>query len=470
MAEHSMSKSATGVLIMTVVWSLLVCMGAAVAGTVEGNPGNYRELIPKLKPGDTLKLAAGEYKDQLRFKDLNGEEGKPIVVTGPEGGEPAVFVASAEHNTVQLDGCSHLTLRNAKLDGRNHNGPLAITFKGSAVLHHIAFENLTIVNYGADQSLCAVLIGNCYDVAIRGCTIVAPGTGLYVGDYRGTNPFARLLVENNVFIDPVGYCAQFKPQNSRPENMPEGPTIIRNNVFVKTKNASGGALVSGRDAQRPSLNIAPMPPSGRGSNDMYLVYGNLFYQDYMNDALFQGAGNIALYDNLFVNELGSTDAINFQKHVYGKIRKLWVFNNTVVCRGTGIQIGGTDDKELHVFGNAVFAGKPLALSANVQASDNLTAKYEQAAEYLNAPFAKVGELDLFPKVGKLAAPKAFDVAGAKEFKDWNLDFNGSERAKTFFGAYAGEGTNPGWKLELAVKRPLAAARSEATKGTAGPGK
>jgi hypothetical protein len=155
--------------------------------------------------------------------------------------------------------------------------------------------------------------------------------------------------------------------------------------------------------------------------------------------------------------MGSADAINFQQHVNGKIRKLWVFNNTVVCKRTGIQIGGTDDKDLHVFGNAVFAGRPLALSASVRAGDNLTGAYADAAQFLNAPFAKIGELDLFPKAGKLSIARDPDWSGVKEFNDWNLDFNGARREKPFYGAYAGAGKNPGWKLALAIKKPGAGA-------------
>ncbi|HOX04898.1 MAG TPA: hypothetical protein PK280_00740 [Planctomycetota bacterium] len=427
---------------------VLLAAGVARAETLEANPGNYRELIPRLKPGDTLKLAAGQYKDQLRLKELNGEEGKPIVVTGPEGGAPAVFTAMAGRNTVEISACSHVTLRSVKIDGLKLDDPIAIRLKGGG--HHIALENLTIVSttIGVEMAM-----GRYWDCAVRGCTIRETRTGMYIGQWQGKDPFARLVVENNLIEDPTGYCAQFKPQLTRPEDMPEGPNIIRNNVFVKTRNAGFGELSS--PGGRPCLNINPVPASGRGSSDMYLIYGNVFYQNNMNDALFQGAGNIALYNNLFVNELGSTDAINFQQHVNGKIRKLWVFNNTVVCKGTGIHVGGSEDRDLHVFGNAVFAGKPLALSANVKATDNLTGAYQDADASLNAPFAKIGELDLFPKAGKLAIAKDLDWSGVREFSGWDLDFNGVRREKPFHGAYAGEGQNPGWKLELGIKKPAA---------------
>ena len=101
----------------------LVGHGIARGEILEANPQNYRELVGRLRPGDTLRLAAGEYKDQLRVQRLNGEPGKPIVISGPDrgakDGSPAVFIASSEHNTADLKACSYLTLRNLKFDGRN---------------------------------------------------------------------------------------------------------------------------------------------------------------------------------------------------------------------------------------------------------------------------------------------------------------------------------------------------------------
>ena len=45
-----MDKSRIGVLALAVAGFCVLSGGTAVAGTVEANPGNYRELIPKLSP------------------------------------------------------------------------------------------------------------------------------------------------------------------------------------------------------------------------------------------------------------------------------------------------------------------------------------------------------------------------------------------------------------------------------------
>lgn len=51
-----------------------------------------------------------------------------------------------------------------------------------------------------------------------------------------------------------------------------------------------------------------------------------------------------------------------------------------------------------------------------------------------------------PKSG--AAVSYGDVTA---FQDYDQDFNGSSRPGTFRGGYAGEGTNPGWRLSREIK-------------------
>ena len=83
-----------------------------------------------------------------------------------------------------------------------------------------------------------------------------------------------------------------------------------------------------------------------------------FYQN-PHESLFQGEGNLALYNNLFVNEYG--DAIRIQPH--NDIPKnIDIFFNTVLARDKGIVIQtatGTMSFRQTVGGNAVFAEVPL---------------------------------------------------------------------------------------------------------------
>ncbi len=184
---------------------------------------------------------------------------------------------------------------------------------------------------------------------IRGNRIVKPGTGMYLGGSDGTAPFFAATIEDNEIVNPIGYGIQIKHQIDRPqiEGMPvtKSVTVIRRNRIVKSEGASVG-----KDA-RPSLLVGHFPVAGQGSQDSYVIHSNILY-DNPSEALFQGEGNVALYNNLLVNPRG--DAVHIQPHS-GRPRAVFVFNNTVVAMGVGISVqGGDPGFEQYVGGNAVF--------------------------------------------------------------------------------------------------------------------
>jgi hypothetical protein len=190
-----------------------------------------------------------------------------------------------------------------------------------------------------------------------------------------------------------------------------------------------------------------VPLSGPGQDNYYEVYGNFFYQNPTGEPLFQGEGNVALYDNLFFNSMdpsGASPAVLIGPH-NDKPRNVRVFNNTIVSKTRGISVsGGYTNFQQKVIGNAVFAGTPISASDQV---DNVTATYANAINFLTNPFGTPGQLDLFPKVGKLSGP-TIDTSSFNVFTDWNKDFNGSTHNGTFRGAYAGDGQNSGWLPKL----------------------
>jgi hypothetical protein len=154
---------------------------------------------------------------------------------------------------------------------------------------------------------------------------------------------------------------------------------------------------------------------------------------------------VVFHDNLLVNDSG--DAINIQPHndVPKMIR---VFNNTIVANGRGIRVsGGSSSYQQKVVGNAVFAGTPIQAPDQ---SDNITDSYQNAKNYLINPAGPLGQLNFFPKVGTLKGA-VLDTSSFNSFIDWDIDFNGNRHDGTFRGAYAGEGSNPGWLPILEVK-------------------
>ncbi len=190
------------------------------------------------------------------------------------------------------------------------------------------------------------------------------------------------------------------------------------------------------------------PLSGPGAADTYQIYGNLFYQN-STEALFQGEGHVALHDNLFIKDQapGGFPAIAIRPH-NDVPKAVEVFHNTVVASGPGIKIVGADASfQQRARANAVFSAPPHIVAP--AAFDNVSELYENARNYLVDTTSSIGAgLELFPLVGALVGAAA-DLSGLTGYADWDRDFNGAARDGRFRGAYAEEGTNPGWSLALA---------------------
>ena len=418
----------------------LAASAAAQAEVINANPSNYRDALANLGPGDTLMLAAGTYTQGLPVDDLSGTSSQPIKIVGA-GNQASVFIARDCCNTVQLQGAAYVVIDNLTLDGANIDGPFGVDARGTT--HDITLQNLRIINHGAEQQVVGISTkGPAWNWIIRRNTIVGAGTGIYLGNSDGTQPFVAGVIENNLIVDTIGYNIEIKHQQPRPTGigLPTGSsrTIIRHNVFSKRNNGSTG------DLARPNVLLGHLPLSGTGSSDRYEVYGNFFYQN-PTEALFQGEGNIALHDNVFVNATGS--AINIQPHNDAP-RTVDVYHNTVVASANGIRVtGGASGFTQRIIANAVFAATAIS-GPNQQ--QNITGTYAAAAGELNAPFAAIGTLDLFPKSGRLSGA-AIDLSSFGQYTDGKRDFDGRTRAGTFRGAYEGSGTNNGWRLALQIK-------------------
>jgi hypothetical protein len=433
------------------------CQGAPPERTVNADPSNYQSLVPGLGPGDRLLLVAGNYTDGLTITGLNGAPGRCIVIEGPGSGPPAVIQPEASLccNTVSISDSSYLALRHLEIDSQDFDGIDGIKAEStSASTHHINLEDLFL--HGQDGSQQTVGISTkcpSWNWVVRRTTILAAGTGMYFGNSDGSAELVASLIEFNLVRDTIGYSMQIKQQNARSTGLgapDSGVTTIRHNVFSKA-----GSTTSPPDGARPNLLVDHWPLSGSGSSDHYEIYGNFFYEN-PTEALFQGTGRIAFYDNVLLNDFDSQSGANFQFHEGGGVRDLEVFHNTIVASGPGISVSGVEAGYIQlVRGNAVFAaGSPkdaLQLDSPVLTAGNVTDAYANAGAYLVAPRGSVGAgLDFYPLVGTLTGPP-IDSSGLASFRDWDRDFNGTARDLKFRGAYSGEGKNPGWPLSLMIQ-------------------
>ena len=428
-----------------------------------GDPSNYRALLDNLQAGDTLMLMAGTYTEGLPIIDRVATAVNPIIIAGPESGARAVFTARSCCNTIEIRDSAYIEIYNLELDGQNLSGVDAVKAGGNESTnwaHHITLENLYIHSHDNGQQTVGISTKiPAWDWVIRRNIIDSAGTGLYLGNSNGNAPFVRGLIEGNLVVDTIGYNMQIKHQNPRPSivagtPMPTGDnvTIIRHNVFSKANNASTGGNA------RPNLLVGHWPLSGTGMNDGYEIYGNFFYDNPSGEPLFQGEGNIGLYDNLFINPNG--DAVWIQPH-NDVPREVRLFNNTAVTPNRAIYItGGHASYEQKVMGNAVFAATPISAADQ---SNNVTDSYANADNYLTNPFAALGFLDLFPLTGTLTGA-VLDNASFNMFTDWDRDFNEYQHDGTLRGAYAIEGNNPGWLPQL-ERKPLTPTGDNEISGT-----
>jgi nitrous oxidase accessory protein NosD len=423
--------------------ALAVLAVSTPAAAVDGDPTNYESLVPTLQPGDTLTLAPGTYAGNLDIAGLNGTEAMPIVIEGPAD-KSAVFTGNACCNTVEITSSSFVVLRNLTIDGGGLDGVFGLSAKDgeSNVVHHITVEGCDFVGHGASQQTVGISTKvPTWGWIIRGNRILGAGTGMYLGNSDGSQPFVAGLIEGNLIQDTIGYNAQIKFQTAWPPSVPAGTasTIIRNNVFIKNDDPSP-------DGDRPNLLVGGFPESGPGSDHVHEIYGNFFFHN-PREAHLQASGRVTIHDNVFVDAVGAAVVVTDHD---APLRRAHVYDNTFYGVATGVAFGNAASESDFVVANLVFGGADVS-GAVQSASDNLLFTLAEAPSVVAAPSFVLGQMDFYPLAGQ-AQGAPLDMATVAAETDAAIDFNGTARGDyRFRGAYAGEGDNPGWQLDADLK-------------------
>jgi hypothetical protein len=453
----------------TAISALLFSLGSLVffarlhaAAVIEADPSSYRALLRRLRPGDTLRLAAGMYRG-LAVNDLNGREDAWITITGPRDGPPAVILGGGEitnastgrRDTINISMSSYVSFENLRIDSRGIQGVFGIAAHGleENVVHHIRVEGNTFVGQGGNQQTDAISTKTpTWGWIIRFNRILGAGTGLYLGNSDGSQPFISGLIENNLIRDTIGYNMEIKHQNSLPESpgLPVGPTttIIRNNVFIKNDMPSP-------EGDRPNVLVGSFPATGDGSSNLYEIYGNLFLHNH-REALLQASGRVSVHDNIFVDGPYTYPAVLFRQQNQLPVQVAYFYNNTVYTTDEGIRFGSRATLSDAVVGNLVFGSKPIA-GPIMRQEGNITDTLENARLHVNQPSFDLETMNFFPLGGRCVGP-ALDLSDFAGDPDYASDFNGQSKVRTasavlFRGAYAGSGENPGWRIQATVKPP-----------------
>lgn len=432
--------------------ALLICAQScqqASAKAVPADSSNYTGKLSSLAPGDTLLLASGTYSKDLVLNGINGTAGDPVVIRGAVNGKTR-FVGRSCCNTVSITKCSWLVIEHLWLDGDNQAVD-AVKAEGTAgnSAHHITVQYLNIVNYGANQQTVGISTKcHAWNWIIRRNVIDGAGTGLYLGNSTGDNPFVNGIIEYNLVKNTIGYNMEIKHQWDTVRQKftgtnTDGKTIIRYNVFSKENNAASGA------SARPCVLLGAFPTTGPGASDYYEVYGNFFYQNPV-EALLQVTASSAIYNNLFVNHSDGAGlrAVYITSQNGVKPKTIKVFHNTVLAANSagGMRLYDPNTGfSQSCYGNAVFAANPISGFSDTGA--NMTASYATASSFVINPSAQLSLLDLFPKTGLLIGATISNTS-FQAFTDYDLDFNGKAYSWTFRGAYSGSGSNTGWKLKM----------------------
>ena len=347
-------------------WALCWLAGVAAAADYRAGAENYHDYLRRLQPGDRLLLEPGDYRQGLPLHKLSGQAGQPIVIEAAHPAEPPRFTGRPHANTVSLVDVRHLVVRHLELDGRNLPVDAVKAEGHSRYADFITLEHLHIHHHAASQQNVGIST-KCpaFGWVVRGNRIEDVGTGMYFGDADGSDSFVAGLIEVNRVVRTLGYNLQIKHQTSRPpEFQGRHDTVIRHNVFSKQDALPGPQA-------RPSVLLGHLPLAGAGSEDRYLVYGNLFLHN-PSEALLQAEGRVAVYDNVFIN--GSGDAVRIQPH-NDVPRDMDIFSNTVLASGTGIQVRRAEGTAFRqrVVANLVAAAQPLR---GGEAASNLTLAYQ----------------------------------------------------------------------------------------------
>ena len=410
------------------VWLIWLPTLAAAGEVYLAGPQDYRQYLTRLGPGDTLRLAPGIYRQGLPLRNLSGEDGRSIVIEGPAEGPPVTFEARDHTITVSLIDVSHVTIRHLHLRGNGRRAHAVVAEGRGRFAHDVTLEHLDISGYDAAQAYVGISTKSpAWNWVIRNNRIARVGTGMYLGNSDGGAPFVAGLIEGNVVEETMGYNLQIKQQRPRSEldGMPRdgSVTVIRNNVFSKQAGGSQGPMA------RPNVLVGHWPLEGPGRNDRYLVHGNLFFQN-PTERLFQGEGNVMVYNNLFLNLLGEAVAFLAHNDVPRDVHFLF---NTVVSRGTAVRLtGAAAGHEQRVTGNAVFSEAPMQVAADAL-GDNAEHPLSALAETLVGPFDEIDGLDLRPRPGQLRAESNWeDISGLPGLE---RDFDGRPRTVPHYGAY-----------------------------------
>jgi Right handed beta helix region len=147
-----------------------------------------QEALSRARPGETIRIAPGEYRGGVTGQGLRGVPGKPIILKAADPKRPPVFKGGM--TGLHLSMVSHLELHDLIVIGATGNG---INIDDGGTLdrpsHHILLRNLAIRDIGPTGNRDGIKLSGVDDFRVEGCTVERWGSGGsgidMVGCHRG---------------------------------------------------------------------------------------------------------------------------------------------------------------------------------------------------------------------------------------------------------------------------------------------
>jgi hypothetical protein len=218
---------------------------------------SLRQAVQGAKPGDTIRIAPGEYAGGLSFSNLHGTASAPIRITADDPKNPPLFKAGGA--AFHFSQISHIELRDLRMSGATGNG-LNIDDGGniSSPSHHITLRGLSVSEVGPQGNRDGIKLSGIDDFQVLDCKIERWGSGGSGIDMVGCH---RGVIQGCTFRDGGSEGVQAKGGSSQ--------IIIRRCRF---DNAGGRAINAGG-----STGMAYFRPKVQGYEAKDIrIEGNVF--------------------------------------------------------------------------------------------------------------------------------------------------------------------------------------------------
>lgn len=186
---------------MRVLLFLLAAEPLAAAVHDVGSPAELPAVIRRLTPGDTLRIAPGDYPGGHHVEDVAG-----LTIEAADPGQPPHFRGGKQ--AWHFSRCHKLTLRYLKISGQSANG-LNLDDGGNRdfPVNGVRIENVEVSDIGLNGNFDGIKCSGLDDLIIRDCRI--EGWGGQAIDLVGCH---RVRIDGCSFTGKPGFSQHTGPQ------------------------------------------------------------------------------------------------------------------------------------------------------------------------------------------------------------------------------------------------------------------